>query len=221
MRDYSCKGKAIADTDVSKKWNISMNPTSNKGIVLGSPTHTPLVSSEETKKLDPVGPLNDLPMIVAGTRAINPQSFNEAPHTNLSVHEIFGCYEVLKTLSTIDRANLMVKRVKSWDAKHSGLLQQNESITQDLTRERESTITERRKFKPLRNDMGSVASMQALCRLHNFIRERTPGYDFSRFIVDLDAPSLHILMKKSTFNLQTLLMLKQRPVYKLRRSPLP
>ncbi|KAJ4952733.1 hypothetical protein NE237_029565 [Protea cynaroides] len=108
----------------------------NLGIVLGSPSRTTSVSTEETKKLDSVGPLGDLPVVAIGTGGINPQSSKEAPHTGLSVFEGSG-HCVL--------ANLMVERVKTWDAERSGLLQQNESIAQYFMRERESTITERRK----------------------------------------------------------------------------
>ncbi|KAJ4950961.1 hypothetical protein NE237_027793 [Protea cynaroides] len=184
-------------------------------------------------------------MVAAGTRGVNPQSSDNAPHTDLNVREDSGHYEVLNTLSTMGLANLMVERVKAWDAERSGLLHQYESIAQDLKRERESTITKKRKvfkemekvakekeradeeknrveeveeveeefrrlkeekssleikfkeiennipikFEPLRHDLGSVASKQALYMLLNFVREKTPGYDFSRFIVGLDASS--------------------------------
>ncbi|KAJ4948005.1 hypothetical protein NE237_000145 [Protea cynaroides] len=156
-----------------------MNASLGKSIVLGSPTCTVSVSSKEIKNLDSTGPMGNLPVVAAGTGGVNPQSSDNTPRTNLAVHE---------DSSHCELANLMVERVKAWDAERFCLLQQHESIAQDLKRERESTITKRRKFEPLRNDLGFVASKHALCRLCDFVRERTLGYDFSIFIMDLDAP---------------------------------
>ncbi|KAJ4952001.1 hypothetical protein NE237_028833 [Protea cynaroides] len=51
-----------------------------------------------------------------------------------------------------------------------------------------SYICDFEQFKPLRHDLGSIASKQALHKLCDFVQERTPGDDFSGFIVDLDAP---------------------------------
>ncbi|KAJ4969686.1 hypothetical protein NE237_002785 [Protea cynaroides] len=55
------------------------------------------------------------------------------PHVDLVGHR-----EALKALSDIYLINLMVERVRAWDAEHS-------SLTQDLKKERENTIAERRK----------------------------------------------------------------------------
>ncbi|KAJ4969484.1 hypothetical protein NE237_016185 [Protea cynaroides] len=117
------KGKAIADTSISKKRKITMNPSSNKGIVLVSPTRTISVSFEEIKNVDSVGSSGDLPVVATGTGVVNHQSSDNTPHIDLNVHEDFGHYEVLNSLSIVDY----------------------ESIAQDLKRERERTITERRK----------------------------------------------------------------------------
>ncbi|KAJ4960114.1 hypothetical protein NE237_020024 [Protea cynaroides] len=44
-------------------------------------------------------------------------------------------------------------------------------------------------FRPLRWDLGSISGKQALHKLLDFIRERTPDYDFFGFTMDLDAPT--------------------------------
>ncbi|KAJ4973992.1 hypothetical protein NE237_007166 [Protea cynaroides] len=107
MLDDARKGKVIADTSSSKKQKITMITSSNKGIVLASPTQTVSVLSEETKNIDSVGPSGDLPIVVAGTGGVNPQSLDNTPHTDLNVHEDSGHCEVLNTLSTIDLAPIV------------------------------------------------------------------------------------------------------------------
>ncbi|KAJ4959549.1 hypothetical protein NE237_026660 [Protea cynaroides] len=113
-----------------------MNTSLNKGIVLGSLTRTASASSEGTKNFDSVGPLGDLPITVAGTRGVNLQFPNNTLYTDLVVHDDFGHCEL---------TNLMVERVEAWDVERSSLVQQCEFMAQDLKKERENTIAEKRK----------------------------------------------------------------------------